>query len=113
MALSIGVKKGSQINIGGERIGGRVIKDQHQRDKLIDYTLKGGKTMTVVQVDGTEKIVVEYNGNTLNLTDKERIKLEEGVFVSCGLSNGKGLDFYGRLAFEAPRSVRIERIQAS
>ena len=39
MALSIGVKKGSQINIGGERIGGRMIKDQHQRDKLIDSTM--------------------------------------------------------------------------
>ncbi|ATS92366.1 hypothetical protein DLP05_139 [Stenotrophomonas phage vB_SmaS_DLP_5] len=110
MALSIGVKKGSQINIGGERIGGRTIMDMYQRPKLIDYTLKGGQTMTVVQVDGTEKIVVEFCGKTLTLTDKERVKLQEGVFVSCGLSNGKGQDFYGRLAFEAPRSVRIERI---
>lgn len=108
MALSIGVKKGSKINIGGQRVGGTNIVE-NGRPKLIGYDLDGGEILEVLEVD-RETIWVSFRGEEYEVTSMERVKLAEGVFVSCGPWNGKGMESYSRLAFEAPRSIRIERI---
>lgn len=107
--MSIGVKEGGRINIGGERVGGKLI-DHNDRPKLIGYTMKGGEVLEVLSIESKDLIHVRYKGVEYAVTDKERTRLEDNVFVSCGLSNGKGPDDYSRLAFEAPRSVRIERL---
>lgn len=109
MALSIGVKRGSRIAIGATRKGGRFI-DGPKGKKLVDYTVEGGEVLEVLSVDDFDSIQISYKGESHTVSDKQRLRLESDVFVSCGLSNGKGMDEYGRLAFEAPRSVRIERL---
>jgi len=109
MALSIGVKKGSKVNIGGVREGGHM-EDGNKGPRLVGYTLSGGDVLEVLEVVTTNAIRVKYKEENFVVTDQERTKLDEEVFVSCGLWNGKGDPEYSRLAFEAPKSIRIERV---
>ena len=53
MALSIGVKKGSKINIGGQRVGGTNIVESG-RPKLIGYDLNGGEILEDIIVTGKQ-----------------------------------------------------------
>lgn len=109
MALSIGVRKGSRINVGGDRVGGEVKKDGG-RERLVGYKLVGGDVLEVLEVEDKYRILVSFRGQQYMITDQERTKLAADVFLSCGLWNGKGEPDESRLAFEAPRSIRIERL---
>ena len=84
MALSLGVSVGSRIDIAGHLLQ---VKALVQR-KLI-----------VVTVDG---------GNDVVISDKDRKEIVPGVWVQVGVSErAKNI----RLAFEAPKTIRISRIE--
>lgn len=88
MALSIGVQRGSKIKIG---------------DKLL----------TVIDLEPRVHVLVDVDGQTHSVTDKRRIEIAPGVFLSLGMNpSGKTPKWVppsARLAFEAPRSVEITR----
>lgn len=89
MALSIGVSAGSRIKVGGKTV--------HVRKILTPVLL-------VLTVDDGDEILV---------SDKERVKIMPDVFVFAGVGSPKG-DGQGvgnRLAFEAPRSIAIHRLE--
>lgn len=86
VALSIGVGKGSRIKVG-------------------DSMLR------VVEIVPGVAISVQLDGNkTFMITDSERTEIMPGVFVQIGL-NPKNVDSGSRLAFEAPRSITINRVR--
>lgn len=85
MALSLGVKRGKRI-------------------------LVGGRELVVRSVLAANSVLVSFEGREILVTDMQREELMPGVFVSCGLSLKAADNQYSRLAFEAPRSVRIERV---
>ncbi len=85
MALSLGVSEGSKIEVGANMVTVR---------RIITSTL------IVVAVDG---------GPDVTVSEQEKIELMPGVFVFAGVG-GSGLG--NRLAFEAPRSVNIRRLEA-
>lgn len=62
----------------------------------------GGHLLVVRDVLSATTVRVEFGGRDVLVTDQQREELMPQVFVSCGVS--------GRLAFEAPRSIRIERV---
>ena len=86
MALSIGVGQGSRLRIG---------------EHLLEVKQILGRTLMVVSLD---------KGKNLTVSDKERVELLPGVYVFAG-RGGRGVT--NRLAFEAPKEFRIERIEAS
>lgn len=84
------MKKGQRIRIGGVHL------------------------LTVQEILAPNQVKVTFDGREILVTDLERAKLMDDVFVSCGLSMqkfGGPAAQYSRLAFEAPRAVRIERLQ--
>lgn len=85
VALSIGVKEGSKIKIGRS-------------------------LLTVLIVRTPLDIDVRVDASTHRITDQESTVILPDVTVFAGKWNGKGSQSYGRLAFNAPRSIRIERI---
>ena len=87
MALSLGVKKGSKIDIGGVML-------------------------TVEEVLRPDLIRISIGGNTFAIDDLESQTILPDVKVFAGLGNhpNKGSSNYARLAFDAPRSIRIERV---
>lgn len=90
MALSIGVKRGSQIRV---------------------FTEAWESLVKVKAVEALDSIVVDVDGRTYTITDLERQEVLPQVLLSCGRSGQSGSQGgYSRLAFEAPRSIRIERI---
>lgn len=84
MALSIGVTAGSQIRIGKSVL------------KVVDIT----SGLITVKVG---------NGPLHVLSDKERAEVLPNVFVFVGDMRGRNTG--SRLAFEAPRSVPITRVE--
>lgn len=86
MALAIGVRKGSRIDIAGD-------------------------VLEVKEIHGLNvSVAVAYPDQLLSLvvTDQCRDKLRNQVFVSTAKSkNGDG---YTRLLFEAPAAVKISRL---
>lgn len=90
MALSLGISNGSEIEI-----------------------TKGDKvTLLVVNsINGSSKAQIDVGGEVFNITDLERTEILPEVFVSFG----KGASARGyrsaRLAFEAPLSVKINRVK--
>ena len=91
MALSIGVSVGSQIDIG----------DEH--------------TVTVKSISNPHLIVLSVKNKVSGdppvdhlATDQSRAEIIPDVFVSTGDSRKPGVY---RLAFEAPKQIRISRIE--
>lgn len=82
MALSIGVSAGSKIDVGNHCVQVKTVVHP---------------TLFILNVDGGEDITV---------TDKERVKILPEVYVFAGVG-GAGVG--NRLAFEAPRSIAINR----
>lgn len=83
MALSIGVSAGDLIRVGEHEVQ---VKSLSYRENLI-----------VVSVDGKSEHVISELG---------RVELLPEVFVFSGKGDHGGIS---RLAFEAPRSIRITR----
>lgn len=88
MALSLGVSVGSEITIGPVN-----------RLKVLDI------------IGGTQ-VKIEVGGNQFLIDDQERQEVLPEVFVSCGLSAPTRGTHTSRLAFEAPRSIKIDRVKA-
>lgn len=84
MALSIGVSVGSKIDIGG---------------RLLTVKAMAQPNLIVVSVDRGQDIVV---------SDLSRTEILPNVFVFAGVGRGGGGN---RLAFEAPKSIRISRVE--
>ena len=85
MSLSIGVQKGFRIKIGDEVI--RAIE--------IDY--------------GRSVMMIEVGPRTHRITDDAKVEILPSVFVRYG-KNRDRLDVMAtRLAFDAPRHVKISR----
>ncbi len=88
MALSVGARKGKKIRVGGTT----------------------GSVVLVDEVYAPNRVRLSVDDKTFLVTDAERTEILPQVFVSCGFDDkGKAGNQYTRLAFEAPRSIRIER----
>lgn len=87
MALSIGVKAGRKICIGGTHM------------------------LCVREILAPNQVRITFDDKEMLVTDLERTELMAEVFVSCGLSDSQPGSQYTRLAFEAPRVIRIERVR--
>jgi len=84
VALSIGVSVGSRIHVDGHLLQVNKL-DQHKR--------------IWVTVDGENDVVI---------SDEDRQEIVPGVWVRVGIGQtGKR----NRLAFEAPRAIRISRVE--
>jgi len=85
MALVLGCKLGSKVRIG---------------DNVV----------TISAIHSTEDVELEVNGSLFDVSDDERTLILPDVWVQLGISKeNSGLN-YCKLAFEAPRSIRIERL---
>jgi hypothetical protein len=87
MALSLGVKRGARILIGGQ-------------------------LLIVKSILAANKILIQFGDKDALVTDLQRTELMPDAYVSAGQPDD-GEDtppVYTRLAFEAPRAIRIERI---
>jgi hypothetical protein len=85
MALSLGVAVGSSIYIGNPM-----------------------KKLLVTGVEPGIHIDVQYEGREYRVTDQERTKIDDEVFISYGKSPRPGAGSV-RLAFEAPKNIPIVR----
>lgn len=85
MALSLGVSVGAWIYIGQPQ-----------------------KKLVVTSVEPGVSIGVQYQGRDYTITDQERTKIDEQVFLSYGKSPRPGAGSV-RLAFEAPKNIPIVR----
>lgn len=70
----------------------------------------GTHMLEVSEVKSQEEIDVTVDGEKFTITDLERKEVAPQVYVQCGAPNPKNPPHYGRLAIEAPRSMRIDRI---
>lgn len=87
MALSIGVSKGSKIQVGAN-------------------------LLRVLEVQDSRHVSIQYGEQRHLITDAERTEVEPGVFLSCGIRQDKETTSNSsRIAFEAPRSVIINRVR--
>lgn len=84
MALAIGVSRGSKIDVGGH---------------VIEVKELTSPNLIVISVDNQPDIVISEMENKPILPD---------VLVQVGVSKGGA---YNRLAFTAPMSIRISRIE--
>lgn len=84
MALAIGVSPGSKI-----RVGSSVVEVQTILKRVAIVIIVGGIQFTI--------------------TDSQRTEILPDVFVSYG-SSARESDGLARLAFEAPREIRITRM---
>lgn len=89
MALVLGCKLGSGIRIG---------------------TVDGTTMVTVSTIDPELEVQLEVTDRLFKITDQERTEIMPDVFVSLGSGSSTKGDRYCRLVFEAPRSIRIERV---
>lgn len=85
MALSLGIHEGSKIQVGSH-------------------------VVTVTEIVRDNLMTVEAGGLKHMVTDTERTEILPSVFVFCGSSHGQAAT-NARLAFEAPRSININRIE--
>jgi hypothetical protein len=85
MALSLGVSVGSWIFVGAPQ-----------------------KKLVVTGVEPGVSIAIQYDGREYKITDRERTKIDECVFLSYGKSPRPGAGSV-RLAFEAPKNIPIVR----
>lgn len=90
MALSLGVSKGSEIVVG--------LSDREE-------------TIQVLDVECGTRVAIKVMGKRLEIDDQERVEVLPEVFVSCGLSNPHRGSRTSRLAFEAPRRIKINRVR--
>lgn len=86
MALIIGVNKSSKIQVGDKMV------------KIGDIL----PTVVMLKVEGGEDFMI---------SDKERTEILPDVFVSLGLNHRTQSTNSNRLAFEAPMSVKINRVR--
>lgn len=84
MALSIGISKGSRIDVDGHEV----------RVKAINGAL----------------IVISVEGKDFLVSDQKRVEILPEVYVSTGIGKKGGSN---RLAFEAPLRVRISRVEGT
>lgn len=89
MPLSLGVKKGSKVTVGDAMVEVREI------------------------VSLSEIHVSVNNGPAVVITNAERTEILPGVFLQAGRDEGAGhsTKSYTRLAFDAPRSIPINRVR--
>lgn len=87
MALSIGIVPGSKIKVGNSVI--RV--DSVMNSNLVGLSLDGGPVFMV--------------------SDNEKTEVMPQVMVSCGVKAAREASHMSRLAFDAPRSISINRIE--
>lgn len=92
MALSIGVKAGSKIKFG--------------------HSL-----LTVLSVDDGKRIEIEVQGahpsdrRYYMITEEQRTEIAQDVYVFCGADSKRWSEKeFSRIAFEAPRAIRINRV---
>jgi sRNA-binding carbon storage regulator CsrA len=86
MSLSIGVSTGSRISVG---------------DHVVRVKSINSPNLFVVDIDG---------GNEVVISEREKIEVLPDVFVQSGVGQKGGGN---RLAFDAPRSIKISRIEES
>ncbi len=87
MALSIGVSKGSKIQVG-----------KH--------------LLRVLEVQDSRHVSILYGDQRHLITDAERTEVEPGVFISCGIKQDRETTANSsRIAFEAPMSIAINRVR--
>lgn len=95
MALSLGVKRGSQITLTP------LVKGADARQH----------TLTVKDILDAQNLVVEVDGAEHRVSDLERVEVIPNCFIYSGAHNGRGDAEYTYLAFEAPRNILIDRVR--
>lgn len=90
MALSLGVTKGSKVEI-----------------TLADRV----EVIQVKSIDSATQLMLVVEGKAVAINDKERVEILPQVFVSCGLSRPARGNRSTRLAFEAPLEIKINRVK--
>jgi len=80
MALSLGLHVGESIYIGDSKL-------------------------TLKTIKGVSHYIIEFEGNTFSITPSKGTEVSKDVFISAGV----GVSSLARLAFSAPRSIRILR----
>lgn len=88
MALSIGVRFNQKIKVGDSLL--QVVSVDKEQGTIIGLSVNGGPAIYV--------------------TEYERVEVLPEVFVSCGQPHS-AYPLDDRLAFEAPRRIRIERVK--
>jgi len=84
MALSLGVSRGSKIDIGSHLL--------EVMSVMVDHAVR-----------------VRINGRSFDLTEKQRTEVAPDVFISYGRGPTQSNGPSARLAIEAPRSMEITR----
>lgn len=71
------------------------------------------KPLVVRKIDGLSSILITFGGIDYPISDVESVEISPEVFVSCGVPRDvhRRTEMVARLAFEAPRRIRIERRQ--
>ena len=87
MALSLGVRKNQRIKIGES-------------------------VLTVLEIVSSAIVRISFGGKEYLVSDLERVKLGDEIYVQVGLSP-TGATRYTRLAFEAPRRIKINRLDVA
>lgn len=86
MALSLGVKNGSQIKVGTT-------------------------TLRVIEVSNSGKsILIEVANRRFLINDQDRTEILPDVFAFCGVTGDWAGERRSKIAFDAPRSIRIDRV---
>jgi hypothetical protein len=87
MALSIGVKNGSQIKIG---------------------TI----TLRILEIrNGGKSILVEVANRRFLINETDKTEILPDVFVFCGVTGDEGSERRSKIALEAPQTIRIDRVK--
>lgn len=89
MALSIGVKAGSRI-----KFGQRVLEVLHVED---------GRRIQV-------KVTGEDENRQYLITEEQRTLIGPETYVFCGVGKDWHDPAFSRIAFEAPRAIKINRV---
>jgi hypothetical protein len=87
MALSLGVKNGSQIKVGTTTLRVRKVSNN-------------GKS-----------ILIQVVNRRFLVNDQDRTEILPDIFVFCGVTGDRAGERRSRIAFEAPRSIRIDRVK--
>lgn len=77
--------------------------------RLHDEVLIGNELVSVVQVE-EESVVLNAKGKDFLITEKERKEILPEVFVSIGIEKVKRPNQV-RIAIEAPREIKINRVK--
>lgn len=87
MALSLGVKTGSQMRIGSS-------------------------ILRVLEIKNYGRLIsIEVGNRRFLIDDEKKTEILPAVFVFCGVTSDWCFERKSKIAFDAPRSIQIDRVK--